>query len=1259
MPRSEYQGDLLISGSPKLSIQTDSYSSSHISMSDEYAGQEILPGQDTPSSQIRLIQSDFNSRGIVERDFSIPREQDSLETTGCCSIGGFFAKVYFYIQHALREASKRKCQYFLGFLAVFLVVFVAGAALSVSSRAPAIFLNQAEKESGQIDFIIQPQNNRFAYVNYTQAEAMGEKYPYLSQTASRYTQYSPSTMYHHDCVKMVQELGFDTAYDSLDNSWMYLGDEKLSVICEETNYESCLSRICSSDPLQIRAIFPTLIDSTKEKSIGIGREWTVDTIPPGHAVISAELALEMGLKIDDTVFVTVDTTSNDEDALVFNSAHIYKTLVTEYIRTHLPEEDVKQYINRNTTDILQATLNSFAAVVELPVKIFDIIDEPMGKFPNDDLPHLLIMEFEHYIPYLVSKLNPSLALKDLEHMAKISTPQFVADDCPVQILPWSLKDLLSKTASLNLLQQFSTEIMVNMPGDRVSPYLFANYAFIHSHITDFGSSLAYRLGFVNVKTTPLLLEQIAPLKMFSMFLDLILSIVLTILFVLAFMLIYSLLTISIESRTFELGVHRMTGIKRRGIIEMLFMQALSYSIPGIIVGLILAQVVTSAVMRVFENTLHVPIDSALTTPGIVVAIVLGIVLPIVASIFPLKDALSQNLHDVLDSEHSKQGGVEFTIERSQDNTNSFAMLVVGCGMAIFGFCIYYLLPLALLSMNLALFFNIFFAILLGILFGLVLLSFNIQHLVERVVVYCFLFWEKRFIPEIVLKNLVSHKTRNRKTAMMYAVSLGFILFIVMALTTELKNSSAAKAKEYGGDIIVEFSQKSTDTFVISKYDSSTDKIVEKKERLRRTFNGEFLLEKLLFNFTAGRQPVEYSSGQSNDILSHQVQQYQQYSYFTNHFDIDSKSGNNVDPDTTDPRPIVEDWSWISTNLVSSSTKYDEFRSSNPGRSHQHSVNILAVSPLYDSVAFDDYLNESLRDRTTQLTMTEQLYTVRGSQSAIFSAALSDYYNIKTPNPIEQTIDTKTIMNVQNNSLRNLTSFTTNAIGSLESLAGLEMTKFYTNSNLSYVTSFPALLSMSNSQYTDTSNLEFQKVIIRLRKDITKAERRELVSQLTALQRTLSLQGVKIKPRSQSSTNNSNTETMLLLIFGFAALLCMILCMFSLIASMYSNIYESAKEIGVLRSIGLTAGQVTRIYVYEAFALVMASSLLGIIIGGVIGWSIILFRVLFTQLPLQFEFPWSTVVVVVIGAVICSFVAAFSPIRTLNRKKISNIFRTFY
>ena len=54
--------------------------------------------------------------------------------------------------------------------------------------------------------------------------------------------------------------------------------------------------------------------------------------------------------------------------------------------------------------------------------------------------------------------------------------------------------------------------------------------------------------------------------------------------------------------------------------------------------------------------------------------------------------------------------------------------------------------------------------------------------------------------------------------------------------------------------------------------------------------------------------------------------------------------------------------------------------------------------------------------------------------------------------------------------------------------------------------------------------------------------------------------------------------------------------------MTANLYEQAKEIGVLRSIGFTENRIVMLYMYEAFILVMASSMLGVLIGILVGWT---------------------------------------------------------
>jgi len=68
---------------------------------------------------------------------------------------------------------------------------------------------------------------------------------------------------------------------------------------------------------------------------------------------------------------------------------------------------------------------------------------------------------------------------------------------------------------------------------------------------------------------------------------------------------------------------------------------------------------------------------------------------------------------------------------------------------------------------------------------------------------------------------------------------------------------------------------------------------------------------------------------------------------------------------------------------------------------------------------------------------------------------------------------------------------------------------------------------------------------------------------------------------------------------------MFLCFFSLAASMSANLYDQTKEIGILRAMGYTKTRIKLLYFYEAFILVVASCLLGVMIGTIVGITMVL------------------------------------------------------
>ena len=97
---------------------------------------------------------------------------------------------------------------------------------------------------------------------------------------------------------------------------------------------------------------------------------------------------------------------------------------------------------------------------------------------------------------------------------------------------------------------------------------------------------------------------------------------------------------------------------------------------------------------------------------------------------------------------------------------------------VFGVTIYYGLPLAMLKLNFGLILTIFFLILLSLLLGLVIFSVNLQGAFEFALLHILLFWEKRSMKILVAQNIVAHKRKNQLTAIIYALTLGCIIFLL-------------------------------------------------------------------------------------------------------------------------------------------------------------------------------------------------------------------------------------------------------------------------------------------------------------------------------------------------------------------------------------------------------------------------------------------------------------------------------------------------
>ena len=72
--------------------------------------------------------------------------------------------------------------------------------------------------------------------------------------------------------------------------------------------------------------------------------------------------------------------------------------------------------------------------------------------------------------------------------------------------------------------------------------------------------------------------------------------------------------------------------------------------------------------------------------------------------------------------------------------------------------------------------------------GLTLLAANLRGFIEIITTYVLFFWERKSMRALLKKNLIAHKHTNKLTSIIYALTLGCIIFLCVALNLVLTST---------------------------------------------------------------------------------------------------------------------------------------------------------------------------------------------------------------------------------------------------------------------------------------------------------------------------------------------------------------------------------------------------------------------------------------------------------------------------------------
>ena len=476
-----------------------------------------------------------------------------------------------HVRSAVREARRNWCQYLLGLVSVFLSVLVVAVVHTGYEYTPLFFLSIAQYNAGQVDAeVVAGSWTNHKFLDHArlraQLAALAAGAGTGREDGQLFNYSAPRRRFPSSAVWAAAACN-TSLLNPLDRVERYFsaGWREGLPDCGYYSYsddQSCLAKLCGM-PAKA-SLF--VIDSDLEQRMGRGSGWKLPPVRADHVYLQRPLAHRLNVSEGDVVVVKVDL----------------KDLIQV-----IASLDTAASLGGPFSELYQA-----AESVLVPVTVQGIFGESLGKFDADET-DVMVLEYAHFFALVSRALVPGA--------------EALADD-------------FAKADPYSLAQSVS----FNFPPPRVNRYLSHDYAEVTGRVLKFVARLTALLGYDKIEVDLTLLRELKELSIVAMFLRLVVNMIVMALSGLLCLLIYSLLMVSVETRTFDLGVSRMVGMTRRRVVQLLVVQTLLQSIPGWCMGLVAAHMVSLALFRQLADIFKADIAFQLQPMAVLQASLMGL-----------------------------------------------------------------------------------------------------------------------------------------------------------------------------------------------------------------------------------------------------------------------------------------------------------------------------------------------------------------------------------------------------------------------------------------------------------------------------------------------------------------------------------------------------------------------------------------------------------------------------------------------------------
>jgi len=329
--------------------------------------------------------------------------------------------------------------------------------------------------------------------------------------------------------------------------------------------------------------------------------------------------------------------------------------------------------------------------------------------------------------------------------------------------------------------------------------------------------------------------------------------------------------------------------------------------------------------------------------------------------------------------------------------------------------------------------------------------------------------------------------------------------------------------------------------------------------------------------------------------------------------------------------------------------YDGFRIQSLGRYQSGVCTLYAVPPNFLNVVRRRFLrlSEQHEGNIRSYNVVKQLYSRIGTYSMLIGSYYKTLFDLKKGVNDQFALESKTSIP---NSFAKYTYRMMRPLAFMDSAPTLSVSKFPGQNNQDALVSFPTYLRMMNrTDYVTANDIPLRVMFLEIddnaKPSLIAAAKKKIKDLIS------SKDYISLKDMEDDLSPITIAIEAINYFFLLTAAVAMFICFFSLISGQYTNIQEQTKEIAVLRAIGCRRFLIVRLFIYEAFVLVLSASLMGICIGFITGYTMSAQSFLFTQLPLKPVVPWQIMILVIGLSFVFAIISAIFPTIAMLRLPI--------